>query len=148
MMEMMMILNHLFKILEKGAKHKKKRANNRTDEDDDDFQEPIKKMRVGKQDKVRDATKPTKTIKVPEPIRVERRPFYAYHHEALILRCSPSSFLDTIRQFTEARIADVKSMGFGPVLDINVNYICTHLGYWLVRNYDEQDSTLNIGIIG
>ncbi|MFS7983522.1 hypothetical protein Hanom_Chr11g00975451 [Helianthus anomalus] len=112
MMEMMMILNHLFKILEKkGTKHKKKRANNRTD---DDFQEPIKKMRV------------------PEPIRVERRPFYAYHHEALSLRCSASAFLDTIRQFTEAQIADVKSMGFGPVLDIKVNYICTHLGYWLV----------------
>ncbi|MFS8025458.1 hypothetical protein Hanom_Chr16g01475141 [Helianthus anomalus] len=101
-------------------------------------------MRVGKQDKVRDTTKPTKTIKVPDPIRVEQRPFYAYHHEALSLRCSPS-FLETIRKFTQAQIADVKSIGFGPVLDINVNYICTHLRYWLVRNYGEQDSTLNIG---
>ncbi|KAJ0820521.1 hypothetical protein HanPSC8_Chr16g0708981 [Helianthus annuus] len=102
-------------------------------------------MRVGKQDKVHDTTKPTKTIKVLDPIRVERRPFYAYHHEALSLRCSSSSFLETIRKFTQAQIADVKSIGFGPVLDINVNYICTHLGYWLIRNYDEQDSTLNIG---
>ncbi|MFS8024928.1 hypothetical protein Hanom_Chr16g01469031 [Helianthus anomalus] len=85
-------------------------------------------MRVGKQDKLGDTTKPTKTIKVPEPITVERRPFYSYHHEALSLRCT-----------------DVKSIGFGPVLDINVNYICTHLEYWLVRKYDKQESTLNIG---
>ncbi|KAM0071645.1 hypothetical protein Hdeb2414_s0001g00027631 [Helianthus debilis subsp. tardiflorus] len=131
----------------KQGQNTKKRLNNRTDDDDDDFQEPIniKKMRVGKQDKVRDTTKPTKTIKLPEPIRVEQRPFYAYHHEALSLRCSPSSFLETIRKFTQAQIADVKSIGSGPVLDINVNYICTHLGSWLVRNYDEEDSTLNIG---
>ncbi|KAM0022058.1 hypothetical protein Hdeb2414_s0023g00624271 [Helianthus debilis subsp. tardiflorus] len=130
----------------KKGQNTKKKPKNRTDDDDDDFQEPIsiKKMRVGKQDKVRDTTKPTKIIKIPEPIRLEQRPFYPYHHEAISLRCSPSSFLQTIRKSTEAQIADVKSIGFGPVLDINVNYICTHLGYWLVRNYDEQDSTLNI----
>ncbi|KAJ0714199.1 hypothetical protein HanPI659440_Chr13g0486841 [Helianthus annuus] len=147
-MGMMMMLNNLEKILEKKRDNtQKKRPNNRTDDDDDDFQEPIniKKMKVGKQDKVRDTTKPTKTIKLPEPIRLELRPFYGYHHEALSLRCSPSSFIETIRKFTQAQIADFKSIGFGPVLDINVNYICTHLGYWLVRNYDEQDSTLNIG---
>ncbi|MFS7953991.1 hypothetical protein Hanom_Chr07g00625091 [Helianthus anomalus] len=36
-------------------------------------------------------------------------------------------------------------MGFGPDLCIKVSYISTHLGCWLLRNYDEQYSTLNIG---
>ncbi|KAJ0770597.1 hypothetical protein HanPI659440_Chr07g0259451 [Helianthus annuus] len=35
-------------------------------------------------------------------------------------------------------------MRFGPVLDIKVSYISTRLGFWLLRNYDEQYSTLNI----
>ncbi|MFS7919183.1 hypothetical protein Hanom_Chr03g00209811 [Helianthus anomalus] len=36
-------------------------------------------------------------------------------------------------------------MGFGHVLDIKVNHISTHVGFWLLRNYDEQYNTLNIG---
>ncbi|KAJ0923455.1 hypothetical protein HanPSC8_Chr05g0216151 [Helianthus annuus] len=102
-------------------------------------------MKVSKQDTHKDPTKYKKTIKVLEPIRTEPRPFNAYHHEALSLRCSPSAFLDTIRQFTEAQIAGVKSMGFGHVLDIKVCFITTDLGFWLLRNYDEQYNTLNIG---
>ncbi|MFS7919182.1 hypothetical protein Hanom_Chr03g00209801 [Helianthus anomalus] len=49
-----------------------------------------------------DPTKSKKMINETEPIRTEPRPYYAYHHESLSLRCSPSAFLDTIRQFTEA----------------------------------------------
>ncbi|MFS7930020.1 hypothetical protein Hanom_Chr04g00339261 [Helianthus anomalus] len=44
----------------------------------------------------------------------------------------------------EAQITDVKSMGFGLVLDIKVSYITIHLGFWLLRNYDEQYTTLKI----
>ncbi|MFS7916638.1 hypothetical protein Hanom_Chr03g00179661 [Helianthus anomalus] len=86
-----------------------------------------------------------KTIKKPEPIRTEPRLFYDYHHEALMLRSSPSAFIDTVRKFTAARIADVKSIDFGSLLDMKVNYISTHLGFWLLRNYDEQFNILNIG---
>ncbi|KAJ0600291.1 hypothetical protein HanIR_Chr03g0114921 [Helianthus annuus] len=85
------------------------------------------------------------TINKSEPIRTEPRPYYEYHHDVISLRCSPSGFLDTVRQFTKAQVADVKSIGFGHVLDIKVNHISTRLGYWLVRNYDEQYNTLNIG---
>ncbi|KAJ0770599.1 hypothetical protein HanPI659440_Chr07g0259471 [Helianthus annuus] len=131
--------------LKKKAENTKKRENTITDEDGDDFEEPIKKIKPSKQDRQMDPTKSKKTIKVAEPIRMEPRLYYAYHHEALSLRCSPFTFWDTIRQFTEARIADVKSMGFGPVFDIKVSYRSTHLGFWLLQNYDEQHSTLNIG---
>ncbi|KAJ0745279.1 hypothetical protein HanPI659440_Chr10g0397011 [Helianthus annuus] len=85
------------------------------------------------------------TITEAEQIRTEPRPYYEYHHDVISLRCSPSGFLDTIKQFTEAQVADVKSIGFGDVLDIKVNHISTRLGYWLVRNYDEQYRTLSIG---
>ncbi|KAJ0948964.1 hypothetical protein HanRHA438_Chr01g0033541 [Helianthus annuus] len=129
----------------KRAENTKKRANTLTDEDDDDFKEPIKKIKPSKQDRQMDPTKSKQTINEAEPNRTEPRPYYAYYHEAISLRCSPSAFLDTIRQFTEAQIADVKSIGFGHVLDIKVNHISTHLGFWLLRNYDEQYSTLNIG---
>ncbi|KAJ0623784.1 hypothetical protein HanIR_Chr01g0036051 [Helianthus annuus] len=104
----------------KRAENTKKRANTLTDEDDDDFEEPIKKIKPSKQDRQMSPTKSKQTINEAEPNRTEPRPYYAYHHEAISLRCSPSAFLDTIRQFTEAQIADVKSIGFGHVLDIKV----------------------------
>ncbi|MFS7985790.1 hypothetical protein Hanom_Chr11g01002761 [Helianthus anomalus] len=53
--------------------------------------------------------------------------------------------METIRNFSKARVADVKSMGFGSVLDMNFNHISTRLGFWLVRNFDEEFDELNIG---
>ncbi|MFS7996249.1 hypothetical protein Hanom_Chr12g01127701 [Helianthus anomalus] len=101
----------------KRAKNTKKGANTLTDED---FEEPIKKFKRSKQDRQMAPTKSKQTINEAELIRTEPIPYYAYHHEAISLRCSPSAFLDTIRQFTKAQIADVKSIGFGHVLDIKI----------------------------
>ncbi|MFS7936764.1 hypothetical protein Hanom_Chr05g00419581 [Helianthus anomalus] len=36
-------------------------------------------------------------------------------------------------------------MGFGSILDMNLKHISTHLGFWLVRNFDEEFDELNIG---
>ncbi|MFS7889965.1 hypothetical protein Hanom_Chr00s000006g01613201 [Helianthus anomalus] len=36
-------------------------------------------------------------------------------------------------------------MGFGAILDMNINHISTHLGYWQARNFDEMFDTLNVG---
>ncbi|MFS7968079.1 hypothetical protein Hanom_Chr09g00793331 [Helianthus anomalus] len=92
-----------------------------------------------------DPIKGKQKITDAEPIRTEPRPYYDYHHDVISLQCSPSGFLDTVKHFTEAQVADVKSIGFGDVLDIKLYHISTRLGYWLVRNYDEQYNTLNIG---
>ncbi|MFS7920912.1 hypothetical protein Hanom_Chr03g00230441 [Helianthus anomalus] len=35
-------------------------------------------------------------------------------------------------------------MGFGAILDMNINRISTRLGFWLVRNFDEEFDKLNI----
>ncbi|MFS8006479.1 hypothetical protein Hanom_Chr14g01249631 [Helianthus anomalus] len=53
--------------------------------------------------------------------------------------------METIRNFSEAQVADMKRMVFGSVLDRELNHISTHLGFWLVRNFDEQFDVLNIG---
>ncbi|MFS7955388.1 hypothetical protein Hanom_Chr07g00642041 [Helianthus anomalus] len=53
--------------------------------------------------------------------------------------------METIRNFLEAQVADVKCMGFGYVIDMEVNHISTHLGFWFVRNFDEQFDELNVG---
>ncbi|KAM0031468.1 hypothetical protein Hdeb2414_s0017g00509191 [Helianthus debilis subsp. tardiflorus] len=36
-------------------------------------------------------------------------------------------------------------MGFGAILDMNINHISTRLAYWLARNFDEMFDTLNVG---
>ena len=39
----------------------------------------------------------------------------------------------------------MRDMGFGAILDININHISTRLAYWLVRNFDEKLDKLNVG---
>ncbi|XP_035838920.1 uncharacterized protein LOC118486526 [Helianthus annuus] len=42
-------------------------------------------------------------------------------------------------------VDEVRNMGFGAILDININHISTRLAYWLARNFDENFDTLNVG---
>ncbi|MFS7936615.1 hypothetical protein Hanom_Chr05g00417681 [Helianthus anomalus] len=49
------------------------------------------------------------------------------------------------RKFTPRQVADVKIMGFGSVLDMEINHISTHLGYRLLVNYNEVLNVLNVG---
>ncbi|MFS7905014.1 hypothetical protein Hanom_Chr01g00042781 [Helianthus anomalus] len=130
-------------LISKRGENTKKRPNTPADQDNDDF-DPVKK-KPSKDKQQMDPIKGKQKITDAEPIRTEPRPFYDYHHDVISLRCSPSGFLDTVKHFTEAQVADVKSIGFGDVLDIKLDHISTRLGYWLVRNYDEQYNTLNIG---
>ncbi|MFS7936107.1 hypothetical protein Hanom_Chr05g00411551 [Helianthus anomalus] len=53
--------------------------------------------------------------------------------------------METVRNFSKSQVADVKSMGFGSILDMNLNRISTCLGFWLVRNFDEEFDELSIG---
>ncbi|KAJ0495472.1 hypothetical protein HanIR_Chr12g0609161 [Helianthus annuus] len=53
--------------------------------------------------------------------------------------------MDTVRRFSKKQIDDVRDMGFGAILDININHISTRLAYWLVRNFDEKFDKLNVG---
>ncbi|MFS8020105.1 hypothetical protein Hanom_Chr15g01411631 [Helianthus anomalus] len=108
-------------LIGKRAENIKKRPKTSTDQDDDDF-EPVKK-KPSKEDKQMDPRKGKQTITEAEPIRTEPRPYYENHHD----------------------VADVKSIGFGDVLEIKLNHISTRLGYWHIRNYDEQYNTLNLG---
>ncbi|KAJ0754724.1 putative Ulp1 protease family catalytic domain, papain-like cysteine peptidase superfamily [Helianthus annuus] len=130
-------------LIVKRGENTRKRPNTTTNQDGDDF-EPVKKKQ-SKNEKQMDPIEGKRKITGAEPIRTEPRPYYDYHHDVISLRCSPSGFLDTVKHFTEAQVADVKSIGFGDVLNIKLYHISTRLGYWLVRNYDEQYSTLNIG---
>ncbi|MFS7901037.1 hypothetical protein Hanom_Chr00s164037g01826131 [Helianthus anomalus] len=120
-------------LIGKRAENTKKRVRTLTDQDDDDFEEPIKKIKPSKQDRQMGPTKSKQTINEAEPNRTEPRPYYAYHHEAISLRCSPSAFFlgysKTSYRSTGSRC---KKIGFGHVLDVKVNHISTRLGYWLV----------------
>ncbi|KAJ0554627.1 hypothetical protein HanHA89_Chr08g0310171 [Helianthus annuus] len=53
--------------------------------------------------------------------------------------------METVRNFSKEQVDDVKSMGFGSILDMNLNHILTRLGFWLVRNFDEEFNELNVG---
>ncbi|KAJ0926138.1 hypothetical protein HanRHA438_Chr04g0167621 [Helianthus annuus] len=53
--------------------------------------------------------------------------------------------MDTVRRFSKKQIDDVRDMGFGAILDININHISTRLAYWLARNFDEKFDKLNVG---
>ncbi|MFS7927720.1 hypothetical protein Hanom_Chr04g00312401 [Helianthus anomalus] len=78
----------------------------------------------------------------PKP---EHREFFKYSNEAILLRFQPNSYMDTVRRFSKKQIDDVRDMGFGAILDININHISTRLAYWLVRNFDEKLDKLNVG---
>ncbi|MFS7966694.1 hypothetical protein Hanom_Chr09g00776781 [Helianthus anomalus] len=53
--------------------------------------------------------------------------------------------METVRNFSKAQVADVKNMGFGSVLNMDLKIISTHLGFRIVRNFDEEFDELNIG---
>ncbi|MFS7890030.1 hypothetical protein Hanom_Chr00s000006g01613981 [Helianthus anomalus] len=53
--------------------------------------------------------------------------------------------MEIVRNLSKEQVADVKSMGFGSILDMNLNNISTRLGFWLVRNFDVEFNELKIG---
>ncbi|MFS7967480.1 hypothetical protein Hanom_Chr09g00786241 [Helianthus anomalus] len=53
--------------------------------------------------------------------------------------------MDTVKFFSKTQVDGVKNMGFGAILDMNINHISTRLAYWLARNFDEMFDTLNVG---
>ena len=53
--------------------------------------------------------------------------------------------MDTVKFFSKKQVDEVKNMGFGAILDMNINHISTRLAYWLARNFDEKFDKLNVG---
>ncbi|MFS7890035.1 hypothetical protein Hanom_Chr00s000006g01614031 [Helianthus anomalus] len=73
-----------------------------------------------------------KKMSQPEPPRTQPRPFFEYHNEALLLRCQPTPYMEIVRNLSKEQVADMKSMGFGSILDMNLNHISTRLRFrWL-----------------
>ncbi|KAJ0569881.1 hypothetical protein HanHA300_Chr05g0171681 [Helianthus annuus] len=112
---------------------------------DDDFEPPVKKLKLHKTNKKQKIVNRKQIVNKQEPLMKEPIPFIEYHHTSLKLRSTPSVFMEGRRKFTPRQVADVKSMGFGSVSDMEINNISTHLGYRLLVNYDEVLNVLNLG---
>ncbi|XP_035842231.1 uncharacterized protein LOC118488912 [Helianthus annuus] len=127
--------------LEKVNKNRKRRTVEESSEEDD-FVKPLSKKKKDDRKSKIETKKPSKKV---EPPRTETRAFFEYNNKAILLRCQPNSYMDTVRKFSKKQIDEVKNMGFGAILDMNINHISTRLAYWLATNFDEMFDTLNVG---
>ncbi|PWA55126.1 hypothetical protein CTI12_AA269980 [Artemisia annua] len=59
-------------------------------------------------------------------------------------RHPPKCLIDSIKKFTNAQLERAKNMGFEHVLSLKIEKIPKKLGYWLLTNYDPENSSLNI----
>ncbi|KAJ0596414.1 hypothetical protein HanHA89_Chr04g0142501 [Helianthus annuus] len=127
-------------------KNRKRLVIEESSEDDDFVKPPQKRKKHEKKEDKRQSKIHTKkhSKKVQQP-KTEHREFFKYSNEAILLRCQPNSYMDTVRRFSKKQIDDVRDMGFGAILDININHISTRLAYWLARNFDEKFDKLNVG---
>ncbi|MFS8013863.1 hypothetical protein Hanom_Chr15g01338011 [Helianthus anomalus] len=87
--------------------------------DDDDFVEPLpQKKKDDKRSKIQ-TKKHSKKVEQgkkpsqPEPPRTEPRASFEYNNEAILLRCQPTSYMDTMKNFSKEQVDEVKNMGFG-----------------------------------
>ncbi|KAJ0473287.1 hypothetical protein HanOQP8_Chr15g0574861 [Helianthus annuus] len=130
----------------KIKKHRKRLVIQESSEDDEFVKPPQKKKKhEKKEDKKKSKIVTKKHSKKGQQPKTEHREFFKYSNEAILLRCQPNSYMDTVRRFSKKQIDDVRDMGFGAILDININHISTRLANWLVRNFDEKLDKLNVG---
>jgi len=60
-------------------------------------------------------------------------------------RSSPYTLCELIEKLTDEKVDVIKKMGFGSVLNYNINCMPTRLGYWLLSNYNPTSNVLNLG---
>ncbi|KAK9053332.1 hypothetical protein SSX86_029965 [Deinandra increscens subsp. villosa] len=60
-------------------------------------------------------------------------------------RNPPSKFVKMISKLKPNQRKTIEEIGFGSLLSLKVEKISSILGYWLVRNYDPDENTLDIG---
>ncbi|KAK9073419.1 hypothetical protein SSX86_007743 [Deinandra increscens subsp. villosa] len=131
---------------------------------DDDFQvpkkEPKDKKGTGNVLKGRKKTIPARKItkKEKQPKKKlkkisspdvehenEERAYVAYSGDTLQCRTCVGKFVTMLESLSEEQKKAIENIGFGSVLSFSLNMVPTGLGFWLVKNYDAKNNTLNIG---
>ncbi|MFS8022972.1 hypothetical protein Hanom_Chr16g01445831 [Helianthus anomalus] len=79
----------------------------------------------------------------PEPPRTQPRSWIS--PRSIVVAMSTYPLYGNYKKFFRRTSCRCESMGFGSVLHMEVNHISTHLGFWFVRNFDEQFDELNVG---
>ncbi|KAJ0751673.1 hypothetical protein HanPI659440_Chr09g0315561 [Helianthus annuus] len=83
--------------LKKVNKNRKRRIVEESSEEDD-FVKPLPKKKKDDRKSKIETKKPSKKV---EPPRTETRAFFEYSNEAILLRCQPNSYMDTVRKFAK-----------------------------------------------
>ena len=73
------------------------------------------------------------------------KPYIRYTGERLKIRSATSNVCKMISGLRSEQMRAINSIGFGSILNFNVDIIPTGLGFWLLRNYDPETCTLNVG---
>ena len=117
---------------------------------DDDFVSPkktkIDKVTVGKKKtfttkrfeekgKLGSGTKKGKNVAGPSVGRNVNR---------VHLRNPPGNLFRVITQMSDVQKKDVRSMGFGEVLEFKISDVPTRLAYWLLDRFDENTCRLDV----
>ncbi|XP_022019451.1 uncharacterized protein LOC110919491 [Helianthus annuus] len=86
----------------KIKKNRKRLVVEESSEDDDFVRPPTKKKKNEKKEDKRKSKIETKkhSKKVQQP-KTEHREFFKYSNEAILLRCQPNSYMDTVRRFSQ-----------------------------------------------
>ncbi|KAK9049308.1 hypothetical protein SSX86_031724 [Deinandra increscens subsp. villosa] len=75
----------------------------------------------------------------------EERAYVAYSGDTLQCRTCVGKFVTMLESLSEEQKKAIENIGFGSVLSFSLNMVPTGLGFWLVKNYDAKNNTLNIG---
>ena len=84
---------------------------------------------------------PPISIKKPAP----NQKYFRFSGQRILPRCSLANLTHWIATFSDAQKKTVVEMGFGSMLDLKLESVPTAMGFWLVQNYNHQNSTLHIG---
>lgn len=117
-----------------------------TDSDDDFVNPPPKRAKTVEEVKTKVGFTKTKAARTSTtaPTKVDRV-YHYYTGEKIKIRSAPSNICKMIFSLDSQQMATVNEIGFGNILEFNMDSYPTGMGYWLVKNYDAETCTLNVG---
>ncbi|VFQ62716.1 unnamed protein product [Cuscuta campestris] len=59
-------------------------------------------------------------------------------------RMSPKTIIELLKNLSEEQKEDVREMGFGRLLQLDISHLPLQLGYWLVENFDTRNVSLKL----
>ncbi|VFQ87214.1 unnamed protein product [Cuscuta campestris] len=59
-------------------------------------------------------------------------------------RMSPKTITELLKNLSEEQKEDVREMGFGSLLQLDITHLPLQLGYWLVENFDTRSVSLKL----